>query len=40
MYRNLLVKIGVLELDFLSVNVTPLSCTIDITFHHKLYSCA
>ena len=27
-----------LELDFLSVNVTPLGCSIDLTFHHKLYS--
>ena len=38
MYRNFLVDIGVLELDFLSVNVTPLGCSIDLTFHHKLYS--
>merc|ERR1711969_443894 len=37
-YRNLLVDIGVLELDFLSVNVTPLGCSIELTFHHKLYS--
>ena len=38
LYRNFLVDIGVLELDFLSVNVTPLGCSIDLTFHHKLYS--
>jgi hypothetical protein len=36
MYRTLLVRIGFMELDFISINVTPLGCMMDLTFHHTL----
>ena len=37
-YRTLLTRIGFLELEFISINATPLGCVMDLTFHHTLYT--